>query len=280
MAEPLTPILPRLALLLLLPLYLPSAALAQGASDSADAGSEEAASAADPESAERTALARALFAEGMEHVQAERFAEGADRFRRANALHPSPNIAFNLAAALARLDRLVEATELLRELLRDGALHPRLHDEGSALLERLLPQIPHLRIRLEGESAAVTVQIDGRTLDAVAIGVNIPIDPGSHEIRALRGGETIASEDVQLGPGERREIALALPSGAGVPPGALEPSPQEGGGGGISPWVWIGAGVGLVLVAAGVVALVTLSGEAEPAQPIPGNTMPAILEWP
>ena len=59
--------------------------------------------------AERTALARTLFGEGVAFVDQQNWDEAVVRFRRAYALRPSPVVGFNLASALAEQGHPVEA---------------------------------------------------------------------------------------------------------------------------------------------------------------------------
>ena len=56
-----------------------------------------------------TEEARRLFAEGIEFVEQERWAEAEERFRRVLVLRGSQVVAYNLASALEHLGRFVEA---------------------------------------------------------------------------------------------------------------------------------------------------------------------------
>lgn len=99
----------------------------------------------DPE-AQETAMARALFLDGVEHARSGRFHRAADFFRRAQAMRPTPAVAYNLASALIRIGRLVEGSEVLHWVIR----HPGTTSEMLAAAEVTIAQIrPRLaRVRL------------------------------------------------------------------------------------------------------------------------------------
>ena len=65
------------------------------------------------------AAARALFEEGVAAADAGDFPRAADRFERSYALRPSAVVGYNLASALSRTGRLVEAAGYLRRILYD-----------------------------------------------------------------------------------------------------------------------------------------------------------------
>src|SRR5436853_2215378 len=97
--------------------------------------------AAQPSDAERTALARTLFDEGVGFVDHDRWSEAVDRFRRAYALRASPVIAFNLASALAEQGHPVESTELLRVVLHDPSTERRVRTAATDLLAAVSPRV-------------------------------------------------------------------------------------------------------------------------------------------
>ncbi len=73
---------------------------------------------AEPTDADR-ATARALAREGFEAQKHQQYALAAERFERADALVHAPTLLLGLARAQAGLDRLVEANETYRRILRE-----------------------------------------------------------------------------------------------------------------------------------------------------------------
>ncbi|KAF0163271.1 MAG: hypothetical protein FD160_4124, partial [Caulobacteraceae bacterium] len=127
---------------------------------------------------DRTEAARTLFEEGLALVDQERWQDAAERFRRALALRPSPVITFNLASALAKQGHVIEASELLRALVKDEAVKDDTRDAATQLLADVESQIARLTIEVRGELAGHTVSLDDRPLHAAEIGVALPVDPG------------------------------------------------------------------------------------------------------
>lgn len=222
---------------------------------------------------EKQAAARAFFSEGLTHLEAERFEEAADRFERALALRPSPEIAYNLSSALIRLGRLLRASELLRQVVADGRASDKVREASRIRLDEVLPRLGQLTIHISGPSDRVTVRLDGEPVDPALLGVAFPVDPGRHEIVAVRGEGEPTERVVTVGEGGGVETTLTLaaptPSVPRAPPahaaGTLtqEPSP------GAPPerqigrsrwWLWTAIGI----LAAGAAATAAVAFQADP----------------
>jgi hypothetical protein len=161
--------------------------------------------------AERTALARSLFREGVELGEEGRFEEAADRYRRVLEIRPTPQVRYNLAHALAELGRAVEPAELAHQILRDPESPERVRVEARALLDRVEPLVARLTVRLDGPREGVEVTIDGDELPPAAIGIAAPADPGRHRIAAARDGSEVDSREVTLAEGGEGEVTLEVP---------------------------------------------------------------------
>jgi hypothetical protein len=173
-----------------------------------------------------TAAARALFAEGRALADAEQWDQAADRFRRALALRPSVSIRYNLAVALERQGKLVEAAEQLRTTLRDAPEGDRTRGPAETLLRGVEPRIGRLEVRVEGDASGVEVSLDGRVLSSALVGVAVPTDPGHHIVVARRGGlETTAEVDVPEGQGAT--VSVAAPTAAAPAPPDPVPPPTD-----------------------------------------------------
>jgi tetratricopeptide (TPR) repeat protein len=167
--------------------------------------------------AERAAAARALFQQGIALADARRWSDAADRFERAYGIRPSPEIAYNHAAALERLGRLVRASEELRFLARDAQTDATVRAAARARLEALLARVPRLTIRLDGPSAGFAVTLDGRLLEPAMIGIELLVDPGSHRIEARRGMSAYVSRFATLKPGAVCTIVIDVAHPGGLP---------------------------------------------------------------
>lgn len=174
-----------------------------------------------------TAAARALFHQGLDLADQEVWDEAADRFERALALRWAAPIAYNLADALSRVGRLVEATEHLRAILRREDASAEVRAAAEELLGALEPRLGALTVRAEG-AAGAELRLDERPLAPAMLGVPIPVDPGTHVVRALRDGETVERATVEVAEGARAELNVVVPAPAPAdPPPIPAASPAE-----------------------------------------------------
>lgn len=239
----------------------------------------------------RVAAARALFQEGVTLARRGEYADATDRFRRAHALRPSAPIELNLASALVHQGALVEASEIFERILRDPSLPRAIRAQAERLRDELAPRLARLTVRLEGDASDVRVELDSRELEQAALGVALPIDPGAHEVRALRDGADVAVDRVELAEGERGELVLTIPARDEVPREALvvappaesparttgrdAPEPQGGDDGVV---IVLGI-VGALAVAGAVTAVAVVLTTEQTPTPFSGNAMPGVLTW-
>ena len=241
--------------------------------------------------ATRAASARAFFEEGVRLAEQGDWTDAEDRFRRALALRTSPVIAYNLASTLAERGKLVEASEMLRRVLADGNLEPGLKASAARQLSDLAARIAHLAVDVRGWQAGDGVLLDGTRLLDAQLRIEIPVDPGSHQLRLERSGATVAVYGVELAPGASRRVTLEArtlaPTPQSVAPSA-EPEPaqpltaanaavDDGGGVWTRWWFWTGAaavvGAGVVI---GVLAASGSGGQSE--RPYQGNVPPGSIQ--
>jgi hypothetical protein len=201
--------------------------------------------------------ARALGEEGLALFDAARYAPALERFESADALIHAPTLGLMAARCLAKLGRLVEASEryvaVTRAELGPGASDAFKEAQADAESERaaLLPRIPKLEITLAA-AAGAAVTLDDKPLGAALIGVKLPVDPGSHTLEAKQGG-AVDRQRITLREGETKAITLR-PLLAGPPSAPGRPVRWTLG--------WVGVGVG----AAGVIAGAVTGGMASGAK--------------
>jgi hypothetical protein len=164
--------------------------------------------------------ARDLAQRAAQAYEAGDHATAQDLFHRAYALVPAPTLALREARALEKLGRLVEAVEAYVRTTRTrvqasdpDVFHQSIreaHDE----LAQLRPRVPRLKIIVENaDGSALTVTIDGKPLRRELVGVESPVDPGSHAIAASTANGAGATRSVSLKEGESQSIALRLEAG-------------------------------------------------------------------
>ncbi|MBX3249786.1 MAG: tetratricopeptide repeat protein [Myxococcales bacterium] len=166
---------------------------------------------ASAQDADATAAARALFEEGVRFADRGDHDAAADRFDRALRLRWAPPIAYNLADALARLGRIVEASEHLHRVARSAEAPEPVKEAARARLDELTPRIARLRVHLRpsGEPG-IELRVDGRPLLSSLHDVAFPIDPGARRVTAHRGEQEAGSVEVVLEPGAESSVELPL----------------------------------------------------------------------
>lgn len=237
---------------------------------------------------EQTAVARALFRQGVEQVDGGHWEEAADLFRRSLSLRESAVVSFNLGTALVHTGALVEASELFRRTARDAEAPARLQEAANRELSAIQPRIGRLTITVEGPLDGVQIALDERVVPAGMVGVAAPADPGDHVLVARRGGEEVARAEVSVAEGAAASVALTVPPAPIVAdpeeaahtvvgdPETTEPIPT----GGDDTALVIGLVAGAVaLVAVAIIVTIVLLDAQGPSEPIPGNLTPGTIEF-
>ncbi len=166
------------------------------------------------EDAQKTALARSLFRDGVALMESEQWEAAADKLERALKLRSSSVIAYNLGFCLSHTGKLVRASELLERVIRDDTASEDLKDTARLLLQEINPRIAKLMIRAQGDLSNTEITLDDRVLSQVEIGVATPVDPGRHVVIARRNDVDVADKNVEVAEGITIEVVLEIPTPA------------------------------------------------------------------
>lgn len=155
---------------------------------------------------------RHLFAEGVELLQQQRFADAVQRLEQARALLEAPAVLFNLALAQRGLGRYVDADRTIARYLELSAGRLRSHRrrEIDALRAEVRAAIAQLVIRVDALPASATVSLDGRRLADAEINHPIEVDPVEHVARVEGAGLEVDERRQSLAPGQHGELRLTL----------------------------------------------------------------------
>lgn len=244
---------------------------------------------------EATAMARALFEEGLQLVDQKRWEEAADRFARVLDIRWSPVAAYNLATSLIELGALVEASEALRAVIRDASSSESMRESARRQLTAVERRIGKLRLDVSGDGVDVVITLDDAELPPAAWNVAVPVDPGTHRVAAYRGDRMVFQTDALVQEGSQREVVVPVRLSAAAPtpvatastvavdvaplPPATEQPPERSDAaskGGMW-WLWIGAGVLAAGALATVAILVASDAASEPPAPVAGDFEPGVL---
>lgn len=176
--------------------------------------SARAALAAEPTAAER-ATARSLAQEGYKALKAEDFETAEDRFRRADELVHAPTLMVDHARSLVGLGRLVEASELYKQVMREGVPDnapkswSRALSDAEKEIGAIEPRLAWLTINVTGPENPV-LTMDEEEMPSAVIGVRTAADPGTHAVKVSGEGYLPREESVTLGEGEELTIDIDL----------------------------------------------------------------------
>lgn len=231
---------------------------------------------------ERAASARALFVEGVELTDQNRWAQAADRFRRALALRDSPVIAYNLASALEHLGQLVDASELLRGIANNPAVDLDLRRSAESTLAEIEPRVARVMVHAPGRAQGDHITLDDKPLLDAQLDVAVPADPGVHVVQAERNGEQLDRQTLELAEGymlevtldiprapEPREVAaMAQPASTNMPAATRSDRDEEPS---LTSRWYVWAGAGALVVGAIVTTLLLTSSSGGTKPPTPGD---------
>jgi hypothetical protein len=187
-----------------------------------------------PVAAQDTAAAGALFEKGVSDMEAGKFESGCPAIEESQRLDPRPGTLFTLAECNAGWGKLASAAaqyqeyvDLVSRLTRAQQLRHQVRvDISHEQLAALKPQVPLLTLVLPPDAPSGTfVTRNGEVLKGAALGLPLPVDPGSYRIitHVPGGSERETHVELQRGDAKRLELEVALPTSAGKPVEA----PQE-----------------------------------------------------
>lgn len=207
------------------------------------------------------ANARQLAIQGIDAVEGGNCKTGEPLLERAEKLHHATVHLQYLARCRLASGHLVAATEMWRQIIREGApsgSSPAVQAavaEANSQLPRALPRLATTTVRVGAEYPNIKVIVDGAAVPPELLGTAQVIDPGDHHLEADAPGFSHFAKNWTVGEGQSAELVIALDKAEG---GASGGSVTEPGGGNEEPSK-NGSGLktaGFVVGAAGVVSLV------------------------
>ena len=227
--------------------------------------------AADPTAAD-VLLARQLGNEGIELANKGECEPAIAKLQRAESIHHAPTLLVRIGECQMKLGKLVDALSTLDRAAREqlGPTPPKAfvtaQQRAQTLVNEIRPKLGTLRVDASGSREGVSFRIDGDELKEAALGLERPIDPGSHIIEAATSDGRRIRREVTVKQGAGETVTLELPA----PPPAAAPSvvgpapapPADNKGRTILGWGLTGGGA-VAIVAGAVFAGVTLSKKSD-----------------
>ncbi len=217
--------------------------------------------------------ARNLAEQGRDAFDQADFERSRDLFRRAYELVQAPTLALYEARSLDKLGRLVEAEEAYLRAVRaplgpdsPEAFRKAVREAEQELLQ-LEPRVPKVTIVITGpaaEAPQLEVSVDRERVQSALIGVEMPVDPGQHELEARVPGGARSRVAFSVAESEHKRVELRVDSAVSAVRPASRPSaatslhappaPSPSASSWHRPTAWAAGGLGLVGVGTGVVA--------------------------
>jgi hypothetical protein len=190
--------------------------------------------AASAQNEEVRAGARAAATEGARAFHDQKWAEAADLFSRAESLVHAPPHVLYLARAQVKLGQLVKAQENYNKIIRehlDAAAPKPFHDaqaEAARELRDLEPRIASVKTSVQGDAKNLKVTMDDAVIPSALVGVQRPVDPGTHRFQASGDGQVSDVVTITVKEAARETVTLTLKPGAPPPVAAnAEPAPAS-----------------------------------------------------
>lgn len=164
----------------------------------------------------RRQQAEPIFQEGLKLHDAGKEVEALERFRRAYALYPQPNVLFSIARCEQLLGRQLDAITHYREAVRNELLHPGNRERAKAFIAELQQRLA--RVEIVGPPG-MQITLDERTV-TLPLPEPLDLEPGSKMLRANHAGVPYAGHATALA-GQTTRLELA-------PAGTASKSPDTG----------------------------------------------------
>ena len=238
---------------------------------------------ADPTAAD-VLLARQLGNEGIELANKGECEPAIQKLQRAEALHHAPTLLVRIGECHLKLGKFVDALSILDRAAREqlGPTPPKAfvtaQQRAQTLVLEIRQKIGTLRVDASGWRGGVTFMLDGDELKEAALGLDRPIDPGTHVVEATTAGGQRIRREVSVKEGAAETIALELPapvSVAAVTPAALPAAAVRSSSTTRTTLGWGLTGGGAVAIVAGAIfAGVTVSRKADLDASCPDKACP------
>jgi hypothetical protein len=159
-----------------------------------------------------------LFREGRAQMLEGRFDEACPKIAESQRLEPHVGTLLNLAACHERQDKVgsawVEYQKALTAARAEGqGDRARLAQDRIGVLEARVPWL----LVIVPPGGDVIVSLDGGTVQSVAYGKEMPVDPGTHVVTATTAGRPSFEQTIELHEGEHAVVNVAVASREPLP---------------------------------------------------------------
>ena len=160
---------------------------------------------------EELSRARARFQQATELEQAGNWAAALQQFREVGQVRMTPQVRYHIALCEEKLGKLVAALGGYELALSEAeSLGPDFHKEVEEKTNALRERIPKLVIERGQGAEAATIELDGIALGASSIGIDVPLDPGPHQVAARASGYEPYMETIEVPERETKRVLVTM----------------------------------------------------------------------
>jgi len=160
---------------------------------------------------EELSRARARFQQATELEQAGNWAAALQQFREVGQVRMTPQVRYHIALCEEKLGKLVAALGGYELALSEAeSLGPDFHKEVEEKTNALRERIPKLVIERGQGAEAATIELDGIALGASSIGIDVPLDPGPHQVAARASGYEPYMETIEVPERETKRVSVIM----------------------------------------------------------------------
>jgi hypothetical protein len=155
--------------------------------------------------------ARAKFQQATELEQAGNHGNALQLFREVGQVRMTPQVRFHIASCEEKLGKLVAALGGYELALAEAeSLGPEFQKEVEDRASALRSRIPKLVIERGEGAQAATIELDGVSLGASSVGVEVPLDPGPHTVQAKAPGYKQYMSTVEVSERQVEKVTVEL----------------------------------------------------------------------
>jgi hypothetical protein len=160
-----------------------------------------------------SAAARALFSEGRELMEKDRFEEACPKLEESLRLDQGMGTQFNLAHCWEKVGRTASAWALFLDVAAAARAsnQPQRETAARERAKALEPKLTRMRIDVPEPAPNTKVERDDKEVGRAAWGTAMPIDPGDHVIHVTAPGKRPWSHEVKV-PATSRTFTVSVPA--------------------------------------------------------------------
>lgn len=211
----------------------------------------------------QSSIAEAMYQEGRQLMEAGRYAEACPKFEESQKLEPGMGTLLNLATCNEKLGKSATAWSQFSEAYsiltketdeQRAAYAKERRDSLATALSRITIQVP-----ASSRTAGLVVTLDGVAVGSAAWGVAVPVDPGTHTIKAEAPGHKGWEGKFEITARANNSVTIpALQVSTSAQPTQPQESPQQSPA--QDPGASTGRPLGAAVIVAGVTTLVLTGG--------------------